>query len=37
VPGKDEFPKTGVAGERATGFLNGIIWPVRHRLSRERS
>jgi hypothetical protein len=31
-PGKDEFPMTGLAGERATGFLDGIIWPVRHRL-----
>jgi sterol desaturase/sphingolipid hydroxylase (fatty acid hydroxylase superfamily) len=29
-PGKDEFPKTGLAGEKATGFLDGIIWPVRH-------
>jgi sterol desaturase/sphingolipid hydroxylase (fatty acid hydroxylase superfamily) len=33
-PGKDEFPATGLAsGEKATGFLDGIIWPVRHRLS----
>jgi sterol desaturase/sphingolipid hydroxylase (fatty acid hydroxylase superfamily) len=32
-PGKDEFPMTGLAGEKATGFLDGIIWPVRHRLS----
>jgi sterol desaturase/sphingolipid hydroxylase (fatty acid hydroxylase superfamily) len=31
-PGKDEFPMTGLAGEKATGFLDGIIWPVRHRL-----
>jgi sterol desaturase/sphingolipid hydroxylase (fatty acid hydroxylase superfamily) len=31
-PGKDEFPKTGLAGEKATGFLDGIIWPVRHKL-----
>jgi sterol desaturase/sphingolipid hydroxylase (fatty acid hydroxylase superfamily) len=32
-PGKDEFPMTGLAGEKATGFLDGIIWPVRHKLS----
>jgi sterol desaturase/sphingolipid hydroxylase (fatty acid hydroxylase superfamily) len=33
-PGKDEFPKTGLdSGETATGFLDGIIWPIRHRLS----
>ena len=32
-PGKDEFPMTGLAGEKATGFLDGMIWPVRHRLS----
>ena len=31
-PGKDEFPMTGLAGEKATGFLDGLIWPVRHRL-----
>jgi sterol desaturase/sphingolipid hydroxylase (fatty acid hydroxylase superfamily) len=35
-PGKDEFPKTGLAGAKATGFLDGIIWPVRHRLSWAR-
>ena len=32
-PGKDEFPATGLPGEKATGFLDGIIWPIRHRLS----
>jgi sterol desaturase/sphingolipid hydroxylase (fatty acid hydroxylase superfamily) len=32
-PAKDEFPMTGLAAERATGFLDGLIWPVRHRLS----
>jgi sterol desaturase/sphingolipid hydroxylase (fatty acid hydroxylase superfamily) len=32
-PEKDEFPKTGLVGEKATGFLDGLIWPVRHRLS----
>jgi sterol desaturase/sphingolipid hydroxylase (fatty acid hydroxylase superfamily) len=32
-PGEDEFPKTGLAGEKAIGFVDGIIWPVRHRLS----
>jgi sterol desaturase/sphingolipid hydroxylase (fatty acid hydroxylase superfamily) len=32
-PGKDEFPATGlVSRETATGFLDGIIWPVRHKL-----
>jgi sterol desaturase/sphingolipid hydroxylase (fatty acid hydroxylase superfamily) len=31
-PGKDEFPKTGLAGEKATGFLDGLVWPIRHRL-----
>jgi sterol desaturase/sphingolipid hydroxylase (fatty acid hydroxylase superfamily) len=36
-PGKDEFPKTGLADERATGFLDGIIWPVRQRLSWRSS
>ena len=35
-PGKDEFPMTGLAGEKASGFLDGIIWPVRHRLSWAR-
>jgi sterol desaturase/sphingolipid hydroxylase (fatty acid hydroxylase superfamily) len=29
-PGKDEFPKTGLADEKATGFVDGIIWPIRH-------
>jgi sterol desaturase/sphingolipid hydroxylase (fatty acid hydroxylase superfamily) len=33
-PGKDEFPATGLVGEKATGFLDGLIWPVRHRFSR---
>jgi sterol desaturase/sphingolipid hydroxylase (fatty acid hydroxylase superfamily) len=36
-PGKDEFPATGLAGETATGFLDGMIWPVRHRLSWVRA
>jgi len=36
LPGKDEFPKTGLTGETATGFLDGIIWPIR-RLSRGQS
>jgi len=32
-PEKDEFPMTGlVPRETPTGFLDGIIWPVRHRL-----
>jgi sterol desaturase/sphingolipid hydroxylase (fatty acid hydroxylase superfamily) len=32
-PGKEEFPITGlVPHEKATGILDGIIWPVRHRL-----
>jgi len=33
-PGKDEFPATGLAGEKATGFLDGLIWPVRHWVRR---
>jgi sterol desaturase/sphingolipid hydroxylase (fatty acid hydroxylase superfamily) len=32
-PSKDEFPKTGLAGEKATGFLDGLIWPIRHNFS----
>jgi sterol desaturase/sphingolipid hydroxylase (fatty acid hydroxylase superfamily) len=29
-PGKNEFPKTGlVSRERATGFTDGLIWPLR--------
>jgi sterol desaturase/sphingolipid hydroxylase (fatty acid hydroxylase superfamily) len=36
-PGKDDFPKTGLASsETASGFLDGIIWPVRHRLPVRR-
>jgi sterol desaturase/sphingolipid hydroxylase (fatty acid hydroxylase superfamily) len=36
-PGKDEFPKTGlVPHQRATGFLDGIIWPVRHLLPIQK-
>jgi sterol desaturase/sphingolipid hydroxylase (fatty acid hydroxylase superfamily) len=36
-PGKNEFPMTGlVPHERATGVLDGIIWPVRHRLPVQR-
>jgi sterol desaturase/sphingolipid hydroxylase (fatty acid hydroxylase superfamily) len=35
-PAKDEFPGTGLAGEKATGFVDGLIWPVRHRLSWAR-
>jgi sterol desaturase/sphingolipid hydroxylase (fatty acid hydroxylase superfamily) len=39
-PGKDEFPATGLGPrEKATGILDGIIWPIRHlpvqRLSRS--
>jgi sterol desaturase/sphingolipid hydroxylase (fatty acid hydroxylase superfamily) len=29
-PGKDEFPATGLEGEKATGFVDGLIWPIRH-------
>jgi sterol desaturase/sphingolipid hydroxylase (fatty acid hydroxylase superfamily) len=36
-PGKDEFPATGLAGEKATGFVDGFIWPLRHRLSWRAS
>ena len=36
-PGKDEFPATGLdTGEKPTGFIDGIIWPIRHRLSWVR-
>jgi sterol desaturase/sphingolipid hydroxylase (fatty acid hydroxylase superfamily) len=35
-PGKDEFPMTGLADERATGFLDGIIWPIRHKIPVRR-
>ena len=34
IPRKDEFPKTGLGSrEKPTGFIDGILWPVRHRLS----
>lgn len=29
-PAKDEFPATGLEGVKATGFLDGLIWPIRH-------
>jgi sterol desaturase/sphingolipid hydroxylase (fatty acid hydroxylase superfamily) len=36
-PGKDEFPATGlVPREKPTGFLDGIIWPIRHKLPVQR-
>ena len=35
-PGSGEFPKTGLAGENATGFLDGIIWPVRRKFCWAR-
>jgi sterol desaturase/sphingolipid hydroxylase (fatty acid hydroxylase superfamily) len=36
-PGKNEFPMTGLMPhERAIGVLEGIIWPVRHRLPVQR-
>jgi len=36
-PGKDEFPMTGlVPREKATGLLDGIIWPIRHGLPVQR-
>lgn len=36
-PGKDEFPKTGlVPPKKAMGFLDGLIWPVRHIRARMR-
>ena len=34
-PGKDEFPATGLADEKASGFLDGFIWPVRSWFGRE--
>jgi sterol desaturase/sphingolipid hydroxylase (fatty acid hydroxylase superfamily) len=34
-PEKDEFPVTGLGSrEKPAGILDGIIWPVRHRLLR---
>ena len=33
-PGDDEFPATGLAGEKASGFIDGIIWPIRHLVHR---
>jgi sterol desaturase/sphingolipid hydroxylase (fatty acid hydroxylase superfamily) len=36
-PGKGEFPATGLASrEKPTGFLDGIIWPVRHILPVQK-
>jgi sterol desaturase/sphingolipid hydroxylase (fatty acid hydroxylase superfamily) len=36
-PGKDEFPATGLTPrETASGFLDGIIWPVRHLLPVQK-
>ena len=36
-PGKDEFPATGlVSREKATGILDGIIWPIRHKIRIPR-
>jgi sterol desaturase/sphingolipid hydroxylase (fatty acid hydroxylase superfamily) len=36
-PEKDEFPATGlVPREKATSILDGIIWPVRHKLPVQR-
>ncbi|HEV2334085.1 MAG TPA: sterol desaturase family protein [Stellaceae bacterium] len=32
VPGKDEFPPTGlVSGEKPQGFIDGALWPARRR------
>jgi sterol desaturase/sphingolipid hydroxylase (fatty acid hydroxylase superfamily) len=36
-PEKDEFPATGLAGEKATGLVDGIIWPFRHWFSWRSS
>jgi sterol desaturase/sphingolipid hydroxylase (fatty acid hydroxylase superfamily) len=33
-PGKDEFPKTGLPHEKAAGFVDGLIWPVRNIVPR---
>jgi sterol desaturase/sphingolipid hydroxylase (fatty acid hydroxylase superfamily) len=36
-PGKDEFPATGlVPRETASGFREGIIWPIRHKLPIQK-
>jgi sterol desaturase/sphingolipid hydroxylase (fatty acid hydroxylase superfamily) len=38
LPEKDEFPKTGLdTGEKPTGFLDGIIWPIRSLIGRAPS
>jgi sterol desaturase/sphingolipid hydroxylase (fatty acid hydroxylase superfamily) len=32
-PAKDEFPATGLTpGQQPVGFLDGVIWPIRHLL-----
>jgi sterol desaturase/sphingolipid hydroxylase (fatty acid hydroxylase superfamily) len=37
-PGKDEFPATGLdTREKPSGIWDGLIWPVRHRLSWRMS
>jgi sterol desaturase/sphingolipid hydroxylase (fatty acid hydroxylase superfamily) len=34
-PGNDEFPRTGlIPRERATGFIDGLIWPLRNIVPR---
>ena len=35
-PGEDEFPKTGLESrEKPSSIVDGIIWPIRHRLGRN--
>lgn len=36
-PGKDEFPNTGLLPhEKATGFVDGLLWPVRNIVPRVK-
>lgn len=38
TPQRDEFPKTGlIPRETATGFIDGLIWPIRHKIPVLRS
>lgn len=37
-PRKDEFPQTGlIPGEKATGVLDGLVWPFRRKLRVQRT
>jgi len=30
IPGKDEYPATGLTSEKPRGLLEGLVWPIRH-------